>query len=456
MRLLPERHDHGGGSLAQGEQASLGCADRCRDDQSVPLRNVCAGARGHPPRRTVRVKEPMMKAQTFNAGRRDFLVKSAAVSGGLTLGIHLSGNVLAADAPAITEVTHWIVIQHNDVVLIRIARSELGQGSFTGLAQLVAEELECDWSKVRSEYADVNDHVRRNRIFGSMSTGGSRSIRESQEYLRKAGASAREMLVAAAAQEWGVPAAECKAARSVISHPSGKSTTFGKVAAAASKLEVPKEPKLKDPKDWKLIGTSPPRFDIADKTTGKQIYAADVRLPGILHASIVQCPVFGGKLKSYDESAIRHAIGVKRVVAGDDWVAVVANNWWRANQALKELPVEWDVGESGKVSSDSIMQFLRTGVDAKDVPVARKDGDAQAALGSAAKVIEAEYHAPYLNHATMEPQTATAIVTDEKVEVWCGTQNGEATIAAASEAAGIPLENVIVHKMHAGGGFGRR
>src|SRR3954468_7233532 len=243
---------------------------------------MCACARQSISSHSPHKGDPMMKSPTFNAGRRDFLIKSAAVSGGLTLGIHLSGSVLAADAPAITEVTHWIVIQPNDTVVIRIARSELGQGSFTGLAQLVAEELECDWSKVRSEYADVNEHVRRNRIFGSMSTGGSRSIRESQEYLRKAGASAREMLVAAAAQEWGVPAAECKAARSVISHPSGKSTTFGKVAAAAAKMEVPKEPKLKDPKDWKLIGTSPPRFDIADKTTGKQIYAADVRLPGML------------------------------------------------------------------------------------------------------------------------------------------------------------------------------
>ena len=404
-----------------------------------------------------------MKTQKFVAGRRSFLVKTAAASGGLMLGVNVSGTVQAADAagtPAAAagtpEVTHWIVIQPNDIVVIRIARSELGQGSFTGLAQLVAEELECDWSKVRPEYADVNDHIRRNRIFGSMSTGGSRGIRESQEYLRKAGASAREMLVAAAAQEWGVPAAECKAAKSVISHASGKSTTYGKMAAAASKLEVPKEPKLKDPKDWKLIGTSPARFDIPDKTTGKQIYAADVRLPGLLHASIVQCPVFGGKLKSYDEAAIKDTIGLKRVVAGDDWVAVVADNWWRANQALKELPVEWDVGDNGNVTSDSIMKFLRTGIDAKDVPVARKDGDAQAALVGAAKVIEADYHAPYLNHATMEPQTATAIVTDDKVEVWVGTQNGEATIAAASEAAGIPLNNVIVHKMHAGGGFGRR
>jgi len=175
-----------------------------------------------------------------------------------------------------------------------------------------------------------------------------------------------------------------------------------------------------------------------------------------LHASIVQCPVFGGKLKSYDEAAVLSSMGVKRVVAGDDWVAVVANNWWRANQALKELPVEWDTGENGKVSSDSIMAFLRTGLEARDVPVARKDGDAESAFANAAKVVEAEYHAPYLNHATMEPQTATALVTDDKVEVWVGTQNGEATIAAASEAAGVPLENVIVHKMHAGGGFGRR
>jgi len=251
-------------------------------------------------------------------------------------------------------------------------------------------------------------------------------------------------------------ASECKAAKGVITHSSGKRTTFGKVAAAASKLEIPKEPKLKDSKDWKLIGTSPARFDIPEKTTGKQIYAADVRLPGLVHASVVQCPVFGGKVKSFDESKVKGMRGIKSVVAGDDWVAVVADNWWRANQAIKALPVEWDVGENGNVSSESIMQFLRTGIEAKDAPVARKDGDAASAIAGAAKVVEAEYYAPYLNHATMEPQTATALVTDDRVEVWVGTQNGEATIAAASETAGIPLENVYVHKMHAGGGFGRR
>ena len=391
----------------------------------------------------------------MNTSRRDFLVRSAALTGGLMLGVRLPQAEAAMTGGP--EVTHWVVIQPDDTVIVRIARSELGQGTFTGLTQLVVEELECDWSRVRPEYADVNEHVRRNRIWGAMTTGGSRGIRDSQLYMRKAGAAAREMLVAAAAQEWGVPAAECKVSKGVITHQgSGRSTTFGKVAAAASKLEAPKEPKLKDPKDWTVIGTSPARFDIPEKTTGKQIYAADVRLPGMLHASIVQVPVFGGKLKSYDESRIKGMRGVKKVVAGPDWVAVVADNWWRANQALKQLPVEWDVGENGAVSSESIMAFLRTGIADKDAPAARKDGDWEKAGAGAAKVLEAEYYNPYMNHATMEPQTATAIVTDDKVEVWVGTQNGEASIAAASEASGVPLEQVYVHKMHAGGGFGRR
>ena len=308
--------------------------------------------------------------QSIRTDRRDFLVKTAALTGGLALGVRLPAFAQAAiSTPQGPELTHWIVIQPDDTVIIRIARSELGQGSFTGLAMLVAEELECDWSKVRAEYADVNEHVRRDRIFGSMSTGGSRGIRDSQEYVRKGGAAAREMLVAAAAKQWGVPASECSVSNGVITHDDGhRSTTFGKVAAAAAELDVPKEPKLKDPKQWKLIGTSPARFDIPDKTTGKQIYAADVRLPGLVHASIAQCPVFGGKVKSFDDSKIKSMRGVKKVVRGDDWVAVVADNWWRANQALKQVSIEWDVGENGNVSSESIMQFLRTGIDAKDVP----------------------------------------------------------------------------------------
>ncbi len=388
--------------------------------------------------------------------RRQFIVSSAALGGGLMLGVHLPLLAQAAEGAA-PEITHWIVIQPNETVIIRIARSELGQGSFTGLAMLVAEELECDWNKVSPEYADVNEHVRRNRIFGPMTTGGSRAIRDSHKYLREAGAAAREMLLTAAANDWGVPASELTVSKGVIKHAaSGKSTTYGKVAPLAGKLEAPKEPKLKDPKDWKLLGTSPPRFDIPDKTTGKQIYAADVRLPGLVHASIVQCPVFGGKLKSYDKSKVEGMRGVKAVVAADDWVAVVADNWWRANQALKALPVEWDPAGNGEVTSESIRAFLRTGIDATDVPVARKDGDTATAFAGAAKIVEAEYSAPFLNHATLEPQTATALIKPDGIEVWVGTQNGEASIAAASEASGVPLDKVILHKMHAGGAFGRR
>ena len=390
-----------------------------------------------------------------NSSRRDFLIKSAASTGALAIGFQLPGFASAASG-ANNEVTHWIVIQPDDTVVIRIARSELGQGTFTGLAQLVAEELQCDWSKVQPEYADVNMHIRRNRIFNSMSTGGSRGIRDSQEYVRQAGAAARQMLIQAAASGWGVPAADCRAENSIISHPSGKRTTYGKVAGAAAKLEIPTDIALKAPSEWTLAGTSPARFDIPAKTNGGQIYAADVRLPGMLHASVMRSPVFGGTLKSYDEAAIRNLRGVKSVVADDDWVAVVADNWWRANKALRAMSIEWDDGEHGNASSKSIMKFLRTGIDATDVPVARSDGDVDAAFADAAKIIEAEYHSGYLNHATMEPQTATALYTEDRLEVWCGTQNGEATIAAASETAGIPLENVIVHKMHAGGGFGRR
>jgi isoquinoline 1-oxidoreductase subunit beta len=393
---------------------------------------------------------------SIDQGRRQFIVSSAALGGGMMIGVNFPLLAQAA-AEGVNEVTHWIVIQPDETVIIRIARSELGQGSFTGLAMLVAEELECDWSKVRPEYADVNEHVRRNRIFGPMTTGGSRSIRDSHKYLREAGAAAREMLTTAAAKEWGVPASELTVNKGVITHAaSGKSTTYGKIAPQAAQLEAPKEPKLKDPKDWKLLGTSPARVDIPDKTTGKQIYAADVRLPGMVHASIAQCPVFGGKLKSVDKSKVEGMRGVKSVVTAEDWVAVVADNWWRANQALKALPIEWDVGTNGEVSSESINTFLRTGIDATDVPVARKDGDAATAFAGAAKVLEAEYSAPFLNHATLEPQTATALIKPDGVEVWVGTQNGEASIAAASEAAGVPLDKVILHKMHAGGAFGRR
>ena len=390
--------------------------------------------------------------------RRQFLKATTAIGGGLALEFSIPSALAQPALAAAPEVTHWIVVYPDDRVVIRVARSEMGQGSLTGLAQLVAEELDCDWNKVSTEFASPNEHVKRKRIWGSMSTGGSAGIRTSHEYLRKSGAAAKEMLVSAAATQWKVPAAECTVDKGVITHgPSKRKTSYGKVAAAASKLDAAKDPKLKDPKDWKIAGQSPNRLDTPEKVRGKPVFGIDVQLPGMLHASIAQSPVFLGKVKSVDSAEAEKMRGVKGVVKTPDFVAVVADNWWRANQALKKVKVEWDVGANGGVSSETIQAMFRQALDDPKAATARKVGDAPAALATAARVIEAEYSSPYLNHATMEPMTATAWFKDDgMLEVWTSTQNGEAAIAAAAEAAGLPLEKCEVHKMMLGGGFGRR
>jgi isoquinoline 1-oxidoreductase beta subunit len=391
--------------------------------------------------------------------RRSFILGGASAGAGLVLGFHLpaGGGAGRAAAAQAAEVNAWIVIQPDDTVLIRVARSEMGQGSFTALPMLVAEELECDWSKVKPEYASVAEHVRRNKVYVDFSTGGSRSIRTSHEFLRKAGAAAREMLIAAAAQRWGVPAAECRAANSVITHgPTGRTVTYGAVAEAASHQTPPASVTLKPREQWKLIGKPVKLFNTADRVLGNPIFGADVRLPNMLHAAIRQCPVFKGTLKAYDEKTIANRPGVRRVVPLKDAVAVVADTWWQAKQALDALPVTWDEGANGAVSSASILAFLRSGLTAQDAAVARRDGDVAAALARASKVVEAEYYAPFLNHAPMEPMNCTAHVTADRVEVWVPTQNAEASLAAAADAAGVPLSKVDVHVTYLGGGFGRR
>ena len=400
--------------------------------------------------------------------RRLFLGTSAVAAGGLVVGFHVPfANQANAQATAATpapagpfspEVNAWVVIKPDDSVVIRIARSEMGQGTLTGLAQLVAEELDCDWAKVTTEYPTPGQNLARKRVWGNFSTGGSRGVRESNDYVRKGGATAKLMLVQAAADEWKVPVAECSAASSVITHkPSGRTTTYGKVAVAAAKLTPPAEVTLKDPKDWRIAGKPVKRLDTAPKLDGSQVFGMDLKLPGMLNAAVKDCPVFGGKVKSFDAAAIASRPGVKKVVAvGSSGVAVIADTWWHAKTALDALPIEWDEGPNAKVSSASIAAFLKEGLDAPNAIVGNESGDAKKAIAEAPRKLEAVYSYPYQNHACMESMNATVRWTPERCEVWCPTQNGEAALAAASEAAGLPTSKCEVYKLNLGGGFGRR
>jgi isoquinoline 1-oxidoreductase beta subunit len=396
--------------------------------------------------------------------RRGALAGAAAALGAFSFGFHIplardAAAKLAGPAAAETpEINAWVVVKPDETVVIRIARSEMGQGTLTGLAQLVAEELECDWARVTTEYPTPGQNLARSRVWGNFSTGGSRGIRESHEYVRKGGAAARMMLVQAAAEAWNVPPAECQARQSTITHtPSGRTTTYGAVAGAAARLTPPQDVPLKDPKDWTIAGKPIPRLDTVEKTNGSQIYGMDLKLPGMLNAAIRDCPVFGGRVRSVDAAAVQGMPGVRRVVrVGDSAVAVIADTWWRAKTALDALPIVWDEGPHAQVSSESVAAWLHEGLDAPEAVIGNRQGDAKAAIAGAAKRIEAVYAYPHQNHACMEVMNATALWTPERCEVWTPTQNGEAALAATAAAAGLPAARCDVHKIHLGGGFGRR
>ena len=404
-----------------------------------------------------------MTGRHVKISRRKFLIGTAAGGASLSIGLYLpgvAGDAQAAEATpeATPEVNAWVVIEPDDTVIIRIARSEMGQGTLTGLAQLVAEELECDWSKVKTEYPTPGQSLARDRVWGSFSTGGSQGIRGSHQYVREGGAVAREMLIEAAADAWGVDVEECSVAASVITHrPTGRSTSYGKVASLAARLIPPFEVELKDPKQWKIAGKPLKRLDTRDKLTGKQVFGADLQLPGMLNAAIKACPVFGGTLEGFDAAAVNKMPGVRKVVRVEDYaVAVVADTWWQARTALEVLPIRWNEGPNAGVNSASITRMLDEGLTARDAAVGNQSGDAKSSLKNAAKTVEATYGFPYQHHATMEPMNATARWTRDRCEVWCPTQNGEVALEATAEAAGLPASQCEVYKLHLGGGFGRR
>ncbi|MDP2239670.1 MAG: molybdopterin-dependent oxidoreductase [Burkholderiales bacterium] len=401
--------------------------------------------------------------KTPNLSRRKFIISSAAAGGGLTLGFHLPfgiGSAAAQSAADVTEINAWVVVKPDDTCVIRIARAEMGQGTLTGLAQLVAEELECDWKKVTTESITAGQNLARKRVWGDMSTAGSRGIRTSHDYVRRGGAAARMMLMQAAADQWKVPVAELQVANSVITHAaSSRSTTYGQVASAAAKLTTPdlKSIKLKDAKNWKIAGKPVRRLDTADKLNGQKVYAIDLKLPGMLNAAVRDCPVFGGKLASYDESKILAMPGVKRVIkVNDSTVAVVADTWWRAKKALDALPIVWDEGPNANVTSASIAEHLKSGLTSDDAFADINTGDAVKAIAGAAKKVEAVYSLPFVSHTTMETMNCTVKLTADRAEVWIPTQNPEASLAALSSASGLPLEKCEVYKHDLGGGFGRR
>ncbi|HEX2279083.1 MAG TPA: xanthine dehydrogenase family protein molybdopterin-binding subunit [Candidatus Tectomicrobia bacterium] len=398
--------------------------------------------------------------------RRQFMITTGMAGGGLLLSFFIPSRQAAAAGIAPqpwtastasgAEVNAWLMIGSDDSVTIRVAQSEMGQGVFTSLPMLVAEELDCDWQKVHAEYASANRSLRENRVYQRMATGGSRAVRASREYVQQAGASARARLVAAAAQQWGVPAGECRTENGMVLHPaSGRKVNYGAVATAAAGVKLDAEPPIKTPDRFKLLGKPLNRLDVPPKVNGSAIYGIDVRLPDMLYAAVMTCPVFGGKLRRHDFDAIKGMPGVRTAVEIPNGIAVVADSYWRAKTALEVMPVEWDFGPHAKADSEDFWKTFREALD-KPGAVAKEEGDALAGIKAATKVVEADYEAPYLAHATMEPMNCTAQVTAQRVDVWVGTQNPEAVLAAAAEITGVGPENVYVHNCFLGGGFGRR
>ncbi|HXL11605.1 MAG TPA: molybdopterin cofactor-binding domain-containing protein, partial [Gemmatimonadales bacterium] len=386
--------------------------------------------------------------------RRAFLEVGAAIGGGLLLGFTLPGRTQGrADRFAPNA---FVRIDRDGRVTLIMHKVEMGQGTYTSMPMLLAEELEVDLAQVRLEHAPADDTLYAEPLFGVQETGGSTSVRGNFEPLRRAGATARALLVAAAAQTWKVTAASCRAERGEVVHaPTGRRLGYGALVDQAATLAVPRNPPLKDPKDWRLIGTPAKRLDSPDKVNGAAQFGIDVRLPGMKVATLAACPVVGGTLASVDDAKARAVPGVQQVVRLDDAVAVVADHMWAAKQGLAALAIRWDEGPNARLGSADIVQQLAAASQRSGV-VARKVGDAARAMAGAARKVEAIYELPFLAHATMEPVNCTVHVRPDGCDIWVGTQVPTFTRTAAAQLTGLPRDRVQVHNHLLGGGFGRR
>ena len=414
---------------------------------------------------------------TRGMSRREFVVTTFAVGGGLALGLSFPKNEAERAAIAVrlsgrpweslagksdSEVGPWLMIAPDDTVTIRVGQSEMGQGVITSCAKMVAEELECDWSKVRAEYVSVNRHFRENKVYKRLTTTSSSSVRLGRPYLQQAGASARERLMAAAAQTWGVPRSELTVKDGVITHtPTHRTLRYGQVAQKAAAIKLPAEPKIKTPDQYTLLKKPTKLLDVPPKVDGSATYGIDVRVPGMLYAAVKASPVFKGKLKSYNADAVKNRPGVHSVVefSGEEieaGVAVVADSYWHARTALDALPIEWDEGMHGNDTSEGFFKSSRAALDEPGAKVVTKKGDPEALLENAPQVVEAIYEVPYLDHVVMEPFNCTAQVTPERVDLWVGSQEPEGATIDASKITGVPVENIYLHNCFLGGGFGRR
>jgi isoquinoline 1-oxidoreductase beta subunit len=414
-----------------------------------------------------------MNAILKTPSRRQAVQAMLSAGGGLAIGVALPKGALAADkpsqprpmgariespeAPPPHELSAYVVVDPDSSVTIRIPHNELGQGTSTALAMIVAEELNCDWTKVRTEYASANRNLREKGVYHSMTTVGSQGVRTSVQFLQQAGASARARLAEAAARRWQCDVSETQCKDGVIQHmPSKRTLTYGQVCVDAVGVKLDKEPGIKTPDQYRLIGKSTPRLDTPAKIDGSAKFGIDAKVPGMVYAAVIQCPVPGGKLKSVDDSALAGRPGLLKVVKLDGAVAVAADKFWRAKTAADLLKIEWDTGAAGHVQQAELDALYRDGT-AGPMGWARKDGDADQGLAkSGGKLVEALYEAPYQAHAPMEPLNATVWLQPDRLDIWVSTQSPPQVLAGAAAAAGIAPENTYVHVNFVGGGFGRR